>query len=110
VQTLLHPNIQKKLQQPCVSRVRAAAACRRAARSNELYRLEADPLILRTGPYCALLCCCGNYLENTMEAIRELLGECKLEAVAHRREDMLRKVSDSTSVRDAVAVCLLDSH
>lgn len=35
-----------------------------------------------------------------------LLSECKLEAVAHRREEMLRKVIESTSVSDAVTVCL----
>jgi hypothetical protein len=41
-----------------------------------------------------------------MDSIRNLLTECKLEAVAHRRKEMLRKTPESTSVADAVKVRL----
>lgn len=45
-----------------------------------------------------------------MDGIRTLLSECTLEAVAHRREEMLRKLNVDTSVEDAVKVRLLDFH
>lgn len=42
-----------------------------------------------------------------MEGIRDLLSDCKLEAVAHRTATMLLKTSESTPVVDAVQVRLL---
>lgn len=41
-----------------------------------------------------------------MEAIRDLLSGCKLEAVAHRNASMLLTTKESTPVVDAVKVII----
>ena len=41
---------------------------------------------------------------DTMEPLQKLLSECKLEAVAHRNDDMLQTVSEATTVAEAMTV------
>jgi hypothetical protein len=40
-----------------------------------------------------------------MEDVAKLLSECKLEAVAHRNTEMLKTVSENTTVAETMTVC-----